>query len=154
MIMRSLIDPIGVFLRLEWNTALCGMEAMQHPWHPIHAFHVRVRLGLAHQLDEVSHFLTGSPFLFFSLLCLLVQSVKTVAKHTESNERNSTQYAEFNPRFDLFGQFIADVERYSFNELSHNHLKSICLFLFQCRQRVGGFNRPLPIITCQDGVHV
>ena len=70
--MRSLIGPVGFFLWLERNTALRGMEPMQHPWHPILAVHGRMRLGLTHQLDEVSHFLTGSPFLFSPLLVLPV----------------------------------------------------------------------------------
>ena len=90
MIMRNLIVPIGVFLRLERNAALRGMEPMQHPWHPIHTFHVRMRLRLTHQLDGESYFLTGSPSLFFSLPCLPVQAVQ----HTDGNERNSAPYAD------------------------------------------------------------
>ena len=32
MIMRSLIGPVGFFLRLERNATLRGMEPMQHPF--------------------------------------------------------------------------------------------------------------------------
>ena len=84
--MRSIIGPIGFFLRLERNAALRGMKPMQ----------------------------------------------QCSAKHTQ-----------FYPRLDLFGHLVADVERDSFNGLSHVYNFSIRFYNYHIAVfNTGGSDEP------------
>ena len=66
---------------------------------------------------------------------------EAITKHTKSDEQCSAKHPHFYPRLDLFGHLIADVERDSFNELSHVYnvftlflqlSMGMCLCLLHC----------------------